>query len=57
MGPVGGISTASHHVALVGGGCFSVAAAGISEALIATALGLGVASVAVIFYNYVQTRV
>jgi len=32
-------------------------AAGISEALVATALGLGVAIIAVIFYNYFQTRI
>ena len=32
-------------------------AAGISEALVATALGLAVAIIAVIFYNYFQTRI
>ena len=31
--------------------------AGISEALVATALGLGVAIIALIFYNYFQTRI
>ncbi len=44
-------------MALMGSGGFSVVAAGISEALIATALGLGVAIIAVIFYNYFQTRI
>jgi biopolymer transport protein ExbB/TolQ len=34
-----------------------VVAAGISEALIATALGLAVAIIALIFYNYFQTRI
>jgi len=42
---------------VMGSGGFSVVAAGISEALIATSLGLAVAIVAVIFYNYFQTRI
>ena len=57
FGTVVGIIKAFHNMALMGSGGFSVVAAGISEALIATALGLGVAIVAVIFYNYFQTRV
>ena len=44
-------------MAIMGSGGFSVVAAGISEALIATALGLVVAIIAVIFYNYFQTRI
>ena len=44
-------------MAIVGTGGFSVVAAGISEALVATALGLGVAIIALIFYNYFQTRI
>ena len=44
-------------MAVQGTGGFTVVAAGISEALVATALGLGVAILAVIFYNYFQTRV
>jgi biopolymer transport protein ExbB/TolQ len=36
---------------------FSVVAGGISESLIATAAGIMVAVVAVLFYNYFQTRV
>jgi biopolymer transport protein ExbB/TolQ len=34
-----------------------VVAAGISEALIATAMGLAVAIIALLFFNYLQTRV
>jgi len=57
FGTVVGIVKAFHNMALMGSGGFSVVAAGISEALIATALGLGVAILAVIFYNYFQTRI
>jgi len=41
----------------MGTGGFSVVAAGISEALISTALGLAVAIIAVIFYNYFDVKV
>ena len=44
-------------MAVAGTGGFAVVAAGISEALVATALGLAVAIIAVIFYNYFQTRI
>lgn len=57
FGTVVGIVKAFHNMAVMGSGGFSVVAAGISEALIATALGLGVAIVAVVFYNYFQTRI
>jgi len=57
FGTVVGIVKAFHNMAIMGSGGFSVVAAGISEALIATALGLGVAILAVIFYNYFQTRI
>ena len=57
FGTVVGIIKAFHNMALMGSGGFSVVAAGISEALVATALGLGVAIIAVIFYNYFQTRI
>ncbi|HVM96347.1 MAG TPA: MotA/TolQ/ExbB proton channel family protein [Candidatus Acidoferrales bacterium] len=57
FGTVVGIIKAFHNMALMGSGGFSVVAAGISEALIATALGLGVAILAVIFYNYFQTQI
>ena len=42
---------------MAGTGGFAVVAAGISEASVATALGLAVAIIAVIFYNYFQTRI
>jgi biopolymer transport protein ExbB len=57
FGTVIGIVKAFHNMAIMGSGGFSVVAAGISEALVATALGLAVAIVAVIFYNYFQTRI
>jgi biopolymer transport protein ExbB len=44
-------------MAIMGTGGFSVVAAGISEALISTALGLIVAIIAVIFYNYFSQRI
>ena len=44
-------------MAQLGTGGFSVVAGGISEALIATAMGLVVAIVAVIAYNYFQTKI
>ena len=43
-------------MAVEGSGGFTVVAGGISEALVATALGLAVAIVAVIFYNYFNTK-
>jgi biopolymer transport protein ExbB len=57
FGTVVGIIKAFHNMALMGSGGFSVVAAGISEALVATGLGLAVAIIAVIFYNYFQTRI
>jgi len=56
-GTVVGIIKSFHQMATMGTGGFSVVAAGISEALVATALGLVVAIVAVIFYNYLQVKV
>jgi biopolymer transport protein ExbB len=44
-------------MAIAGTGGFAVVAGGISEALIATALGLAVGIVAVVLYNYLQARV
>lgn len=57
LGTVIGIIKSFENMAIVGTGGFTVVAAGISEALVATALGLGVAIVALIFYNYFQTRI
>jgi biopolymer transport protein ExbB len=56
FGTVIGIIRAFHSMAVQGSGGFAVVAGGISEALVATALGLGVAIVALIFYNYFQVR-
>ena len=52
-----GIIRAFHSMAIAGTGGFAVVAGGISEALIATALGLAVGIVALVFYNYFQARV
>jgi len=57
LGTVVGIIKAFENMAVAGTGGFAVVAAGISEALVATALGLAVAIIAVIFYNYFQTRI
>ena len=42
--------------ATTGSASLAVVAPGISEALVATALGLGVAIVALAFFNYLQVR-
>jgi biopolymer transport protein ExbB len=57
FGTVVGILLAFQSMAIMGTGGFSVVAAGISEALISTALGLAVAIIAVIFYNYFSVKV
>jgi biopolymer transport protein ExbB len=57
FGTVVGIIKAFHNMAVMGSGGFAVVAAGISEALVATGLGLAVAIIAVIFFNYFQTRI
>jgi len=57
LGKVVGIIKSFDSMAVAGTGGFAVVAAGISEALVATALGLGVAIIALIFYNYFQTRI
>ncbi len=56
LGTVIGIIKSFHNMSVQGAGGFSVVAGGISEALIATALGLAVAIIAVIFYNYFHTK-
>ena len=57
FGTVVGIIRAFADMAEHGAGGFEVVAAGISEALIATAAGLGVAIITLMFFNYLQTRV
>jgi biopolymer transport protein ExbB len=57
FGTVVGILVAFQSMAVMGTGGFSVVAGGISEALISTALGLVVAIVAVIFYNYFSQKI
>jgi len=57
FGTVVGIMRAFHSMALAGTGGFGVVASGISEALIATALGLAIGIVSLVFYNYLQNRV
>ncbi len=56
-GTVIGILGSFSEMAKQGAGGFTVVAAGISEALIATAAGIVVAIVAVMAYNALQTRV
>jgi biopolymer transport protein ExbB/TolQ len=57
LGTVVGIIKSFESMAVAGTGGFAVVAAGISEALVATALGLAVAIIALVFYNYFQTRI
>jgi biopolymer transport protein ExbB/TolQ len=57
FGTVMGIMDSFKSIGSSGKSGFSIVAAGISEALIATAAGIIVAVVAVIFYNYFQIRV
>jgi len=57
FGTVVGIIRAFHAMAIAGTGGFGVVAAGISEALIATALGLAVGITAMVLYNYFQAKV
>jgi biopolymer transport protein ExbB len=56
FGTVVGIIKAFHEMATQGSGGFAVVAAGISEALVATAAGLAVAILALAAYNYLQVR-
>jgi biopolymer transport protein ExbB len=57
FGTVVGIMRAFADMAQHGSGGFAVVAAGISEALLATALGLGVAILALLFFNYLNVRI
>jgi biopolymer transport protein ExbB/TolQ len=58
FGTVGGIITAFQKLAdpTKGGGGIGTVSAGISEALVTTAVGLGVAILAVWFYNYFTAK-
>lgn len=56
FGTVIGIIKSFDSIAITGKSGFGVVAQGLSEALIATAAGIIVAVVALIFYNYFQTR-
>lgn len=55
FGTVVGIIKSFQSIAASGKSGFTVVAAGLSEALIATAAGILVAVIAVVFYNYFQT--
>jgi biopolymer transport protein ExbB len=57
FGTVIGIIKSFHQMAIMGTGGFAVVAAGISEALVATAVGLVVAIIAVMFFNYMQVKI
>lgn len=57
LGTVIGIIKSFHQMAMMGTGGFAVVAAGISEALVATALGLLVAILALLFFNYFQVKI
>ena len=57
LGTVMGIIRAFKSIAVSGGGGPQVVAAGIAEALTATALGLFVAIPALVFYNYYSTKI
>ena len=57
LGTVIGIIKSFHQMAVMGTGGFAVVAAGISEALVATALGLLVAILALLFFNYFQVKI
>lgn len=57
FGTVVGIMDSFEAIGTSGKTGFSVVAAGISESLIATAAGIIVAVVALLFYNYLQSRV
>ncbi len=57
LGTVLGIIRAFNDIALKGNSTPAVVAAGTSEALVTTAAGLGVAVVAVVFFNYFKTRI
>jgi biopolymer transport protein ExbB len=57
FGTVVGIMRSFHAIGVTGDTGFDVVASGIAEALIATAVGLLVAIVALVLFNWLQTRV
>jgi biopolymer transport protein ExbB len=57
FGTVIGIIKSFHQMATMGTGGFAVVAAGISEALVATAMGLLVAILALLTFNYLQVKI
>ncbi len=57
FGTVVGIMQAFRHMAVTGQGGFAVVAAGISEALVATAGGIAVAVEAVVIFNFLNVHV
>jgi biopolymer transport protein ExbB len=57
FGTIVGIMRAFHQIYATGQGGFAVVAEGISEALVTTAGGIVAAVVAVVLYNYFQSRV
>jgi biopolymer transport protein ExbB len=57
FGTVVGIMRAFQDMAAHPGGGFAIVAAGISEALVATAAGIAVAILAVVLYNFFSSRV
>lgn len=57
FGTVVGIMRAFYEIGVTGDTGFEVVSSGISEALIATAVGLLVAIVSLFFFNYLQVRV
>jgi len=57
FGTVWGIMSSFHEIGQKGSATLATVAPGISEALVATAAGLGVAIPAVIFYNYFSSRI
>lgn len=57
FGTVWGIMNSFQNIGATGSASLSVVAPGISEALIATAIGLAAAIPAAIFYNFILTRI
>jgi biopolymer transport protein ExbB/TolQ len=57
LGTVVGIISAFQGIATTGSGGLGAVSAGIAEALIETAFGLAVAIPAVLFFNYLNTRI